>query len=83
MSEHDPIPRISDDEPSNRTAPVTTSGMGARVWAIAYRYRDPSDYGIPTLPEWTVNRTENGGVAFHATSGEPFIRADRPVSIRR
>ncbi len=57
--------------------------MGARVWAIAYRYRDPADYGIPTLPGWTVSRTENGGIAFHATDGEPFIRADRPVSIRR
>lgn len=67
---------------STWSTPEPAKGMCAREWAIAYRFREPVDYGIPELPEWTVT-IEEGGVAFGDGDGEPFIRADRPVQVRR
>jgi hypothetical protein len=57
--------------------------MRAREWVIASLYRKPEAYGIPALPEWRVERTACGGVAFAAPGREPFIAADRPVTVRR
>ncbi|WP_049934264.1 hypothetical protein [Halalkalicoccus jeotgali] len=59
------------------------SSMRARVWAVAYRYADPETYGIPALPDWRVI-SDDGGLAL-AEDGEsdPFIRAERPIRVRR
>lgn len=54
----------------------------AREWAIAATSGTPSTYDIPELPDWHVCRTDRGGIAF-AENGEPFIAADRPVTVRR
>lgn len=58
--------------------------MRARTWVIAANYSEPEDYGIPALPEWTVVRGEPSGIAFaEGSDAEPFIRAERPVRVRR
>ncbi|QLK25967.1 hypothetical protein HYG81_18115 [Natrinema zhouii] len=57
--------------------------MRAREWAIAGAFREPSDYDIPDLPSWRVRRSECGGLAFADGDGEPFIAADRPMTVRR
>ncbi|MFB6224675.1 MAG: hypothetical protein ABEH86_13515 [Haloarcula sp.] len=58
--------------------------MCARTWVVASQYYDPTDYGIPELPEWTVSRPHEAGVAFAETSGaEPFISARQPMRVRR
>jgi len=58
--------------------------MRARTWVLAYRYYEPEDYGVPELPDWTVARTDCEGLAFARDVGEePFIRAERPVQVRR
>lgn len=82
MAEHDSTRERSEDV-SARPASRPARRMGAREWAIAYRFREPADYGIPTLPEWSVATTEEGGVAFGDGSNEPFIRAEHPVRVRR
>ena len=57
--------------------------MRARQWAIASCYRDPSAYGVPRLPDWSVRR-DSDGLAFAAAEGrEPFIAARNPVHVRR
>jgi hypothetical protein len=58
--------------------------MRTRRWVIAHHYRDPADYGVPELPEWTVRRTECDGISLaEDDDSEPFISADRPVRVRR
>jgi hypothetical protein len=58
--------------------------MRARTWVIAAHYNDPEDYGIPTVPTWTVSRTDNRGIALAANAhADPFIRAEQPMKIRR
>ncbi|WP_199234178.1 hypothetical protein [Halorubrum sp. GN11_10-6_MGM] len=58
--------------------------MRAREWAVAATYGDPTDYDVPALPTWRVERGEAGGIAFAATDGsEAFIAAERPVRARR
>jgi len=57
--------------------------MRARRWAIASCYRDPSAYGVPTLPEWTVRRDSEGLAFAAADDAEPFIAARNPVDVRR
>ncbi|SDK17585.1 hypothetical protein [Natronorubrum texcoconense] len=57
--------------------------MRAREWAIAGSFRVPADYDIPDLPSWRVRRNKCGGLAFADGDEEPFIAADRPVTVRR
>ena len=80
MTDGSRLPKRSEGETDGVAG---CSAMRARQWAIASCYRDPSAYGIPTLPEWAVRR-EAGGVAFAADEdAEPFIAARNPVSVRR
>jgi hypothetical protein len=58
--------------------------MRAREWAVAATYGDPTDYDVPALPTWRVERGECGGIAFAATDrDEPFIAAANPIRVRR
>lgn len=58
--------------------------MRAREWAVAATYGDPTDYDVPALPTWRVERGGNGALAFAAAGrDEPFIAAERPVRVRR
>lgn len=58
--------------------------MRARTWVIATQYNEPEDYGIPTLPEWSVLRRNGSGIAFaEHDDADPFIRADQPMMVRR
>ena len=58
--------------------------MRAREWTVAATYGDPTDYDVPALPAWRVERGERGGIAFSARGrDEPFIAAERPVRVRR
>lgn len=85
MSERDPeSERASDpDLQTDDSTASRRSSMRARRWVIAHRYRDPEAYGIPDLPAWDV-RTEDGRLAFAASAEtEPFIRAERPMRVRR
>lgn len=61
---------------------ATTASMRARRWVVAANYRDPTDYGIPPLPDWTVYRDDNGALAL-GVGGKIFLRADDPVDVRR
>ena len=55
--------------------------MRAREWAVAATFGHPTDYDVPAMPTW---RVERGGIAFAATDREkPFIAAERPVRVRR
>lgn len=72
----------SDGTDADRST-IPNSSMRARTWIVAYRYYAPEDYGIPTLPDWHVHR-EGGGMELAETEGgEPFVRAERPVRVRR
>ncbi|GAA0720591.1 hypothetical protein J2744_001682 [Halorubrum trapanicum] len=58
--------------------------MRAREWAVAATSGDPTDYDVPALPTWRVERGEGGDVAFASADGdEPFIAAANPVRVRR
>lgn len=57
--------------------------MRAREWTIAGCYRDPEDYGVPTLPCWGVRRLDCGGIAFTGDDDEEFIAAENPMKVRR
>ena len=58
--------------------------MRAREWTIAAAFGDPSEYDVPDLPSWRVERDDDGRVAFAATDrDEAFIAASRPVMVRR
>ncbi|MBB6646578.1 hypothetical protein [Halobellus ruber] len=52
--------------------------MRARELEIAGRFRSPTDYGIPELPDWQVCRPSRGGVEL-ADDGDTFIRAEDPI----
>jgi hypothetical protein len=89
MSEED-VPatsRARDGDGANSssgTADRSGSRMCARTWAIAHRFREPADYGVPELPDWTVRRTEGGGLALaRDAESEPFVSAADPVTVRR
>lgn len=56
--------------------------MLTRTWVIAAQYREPADYGIPTLLTWYASQTEDGGLAL-AADADPFVRAKRPTKVRR
>lgn len=56
--------------------------MRAREWTIAGCYRDPEDYGVPTLPDLDVQRLDCGGIAF-VDDGESYIAAENPMKVRR
>ena len=62
--------------------PSGCGAMRARRWCIAATFRDPADYDIPELPEWTVYRDEDGTLAF-GEGGERFLSAGSPVRVRR
>ncbi|WP_170938255.1 MULTISPECIES: hypothetical protein [unclassified Halorubrum] len=58
--------------------------MRAREWTVAATYGDPTDYDVPALPTWRVERGACGDLAFAATDrDEPFIAAANPVRVRR
>ncbi|WP_435072910.1 hypothetical protein [Halorubrum sp. HHNYT27] len=58
--------------------------MRAREWSVAATYGDPTDYDVPALPAWRVERGDAGDLAFAAADGdEPFIAAANPVRVRR
>lgn len=57
--------------------------MRARAWAVAYRYADPEAYGIPALPDWRVVRDGDGLALAEEGESDPFIRAERPMRVRR
>ena len=58
--------------------------MRAREWTVAAAYGDPTEYDVPALPTWRVERGEDGRLAFVAADrDEPFIEAKRPVRVRR
>ncbi len=75
--------RTSSSRSSAGTPDAESSGMHARTWAIVYRYYDPADYDIPPLPDWTVGRTDRGGISFAERGSDSFISAERPVRVRR
>ena len=58
--------------------------MRAREWAVAATFGHPTDYDVPAMPTWRVERVERGGIAFAAADREePFIAAERPVRVHR
>lgn len=57
--------------------------MRAREWAIAGTFGDPSEYGIPESPTVEVCLLDCGGIALSADGDEPFIAADKPMTVRR
>jgi len=58
--------------------------MRAREWTVAAAFGDPTEYDVPALPTWRVERGDGGGLAFAAADrDEPFIAAERPVRVRR
>jgi len=58
--------------------------MRAREWAVAATYGDPTDYDVPALPAWRVERGDVVDLAFAAADGdESFIAAANPVRVRR
>jgi hypothetical protein len=58
--------------------------MLAREWTIAALYHDPSDHGIPALPDWASGRDAAGRFALaDSAADEPFILADEPVEVER
>ncbi|MFC5278590.1 hypothetical protein ACFPM1_07450 [Halorubrum rubrum] len=58
--------------------------MRAREWAVAAASGDPTEYDVPTLPTWRVERGFDGGLAFASAAGDPpFIAAEHPVEVRR
>jgi len=60
------------------------AAMRARTWTIAANYRDPADYDVPPLPDWTVIRSDDGGLVVADPDDETAcIRADDPVTVRR
>jgi hypothetical protein len=61
----------------------TRASMRARAWTVAYRYADPEDYGIPALPDWRVVRDDDGLALAEEGESDPFIRAERPMRVRR
>lgn len=69
-------------EPADATGPPGGGAMRARRWCIAATFRDPVDYDVPELPDWTVYRDEDGTLAF-GERGERFISAGSPVRVRR
>lgn len=88
ISEHDTDirgtrERTGSSGSSAGTPDVEGSGMHARTWAIVYRYYDPADYDIPPLPNWTVGRTDRGGISFAERGSDSFISAEQPVRVRR
>ena len=67
--------------PSESPAPAR---MGARRWVIAANYSPPAAHGIPELPDWTVRRTDAGGLALAAgDDSAPFVTAQNPMRVRR
>ena len=48
--------------------------MRAREWAVAATYGDPTDYDVPALPTWRVERGGNGDLAFAAARGARPVR---------
>ncbi|WP_276259791.1 hypothetical protein [Haloglomus litoreum] len=88
---------MTGDEPATDTDVAATSGSGqdsvaaaepgamrARTWSLAASFRDPADYGIPSLPEWTVYHGDGGAMALGPEDGDGvFIAADDPVPVRR
>lgn len=84
MAKRDSSPRTAPDEDTVIHPPRSErAGMSARIWSIAHRYRDPADYGIPMLPDWTVSRPDEGAIAFATGDDDPFISAAHPVPVRR
>jgi|AntRauMinimDraft_4_1070384.scaffolds.fasta_scaffold01502_5 hypothetical protein len=58
--------------------------MRAREWTVAAAFGDPTEYDVPALPTWRVERGADGDIAFAAADrDEPFIAAERPVRVRR
>lgn len=79
MSEHGPDGAL--DSGRARDGERTDGRMRARRWVIAARFRQPADYDIPVLPEWTT-RHDDGRLAF-ASDGSVFISAAKPIPVRR
>ncbi|MEM4780873.1 MAG: hypothetical protein QXG03_04825 [Halalkalicoccus sp.] len=76
--------RNRSTEPTASAASGTDgSSMRARAWAIAYRFYAPEDYGIATLPDWDVRRDEGGMALAEDENEAPFLRAERPMRVRR
>ena len=57
--------------------------MRSRQWAIAARFRDPADYGIPPAPTFRAERDADGAVVFYDDDGRVVMRADDPMTVRR
>lgn len=47
------------------------------------RYADPAAYGIPALPDWYVLYDCDGMALAEKGKSDPFIRAERPMRVRR
>ncbi|GCF15364.1 hypothetical protein Harman_32990 [Haloarcula mannanilytica] len=78
-----PDPELSHSSSATATG-TGQSRMQARTWVIAAQYNDPEDYGIPTLPKWTVLQSESSGIAFAENpESDPFIRSEQPMKVRR
>ena len=61
---------------------TTGSSMRARQWAIAARFRDPADHGIPPAPTFRAERDADGAVVFY-DDGRVVMRAGDPMRVRR
>jgi hypothetical protein len=58
--------------------------MRAREWTVAATFGAPTEYDVPALPTWRIERGDDGDLAFAAADrDEPFIAAERPVRVRR
>ena len=78
------VTKANSPAPAGAAADDCGSSMRARAWVIAAQYGDPAAYGIPDPPTLSVSRTDAGGIELSAVDGTgPFIRAGKPVSIRR
>jgi len=88
-------PRAAEQQGDGQTAGATDDAergsdsaacgaMRARTWTLAANYRAPADYDVPTLPDWTVIRSDDGGLVLADPDDETAcIRADDPVRVRR
>ena len=53
-------------------------------WQLAARHLEPSDFDIPTLPDWASGRDAAGRFALaDSAADEPFIVAEEPVEVKR
>jgi len=60
------------------------SSMLSRRWAIAARFHEPSDYGIPEAPVFPVAEHESDALVLEGPeTGDVVMTACAPMRVRR